>query len=134
MDGINLIPFVTGKMQGHPHDALFWRSGPYQTLLAGDWKLQVSDNPKRNWLFNLKDDPTEQRNLVDRDADRLNAQLAQLALGDGSGTRFDHWSIRRSGDFTHLRLHDRRRENRGRPPAYPASGEPTCQENDQRCR
>ena len=79
MDGVNLIPFLTGQAQGRPHASLFWRSGPYQTLLAGDWKLQVSDNPRKNWLFNLKDDPTERRNLAASDAHRLNELLAQLA-------------------------------------------------------
>ena len=79
MDGVNLIPFLTGQKQGRPHDSLFWRSGPYQTLLAGDWKLQVSENPKKTWLFNLGHDPTERLNLAESDAGRLNEMLIQLA-------------------------------------------------------
>src|SRR5262249_12653920 len=67
MDGVNLIPFVTGQKEGRPHDSLFWRSGPYRTVLAGDWKLQVAEHPDKRWLFNLSQDPTERHNLADAD-------------------------------------------------------------------
>ncbi|MBY0568779.1 MAG: sulfatase-like hydrolase/transferase [Hyphomonadaceae bacterium] len=63
VDGVNLLPFLTGEDTNAPHQALFWRSGPYRVVRAGDWKLQVSENPNRVWLFNLRDDPTEQRDL-----------------------------------------------------------------------
>lgn len=66
IDGVNLLPFLRGEAHGEPHDALFWRSGHYQTVLAGGWKLQVSQRPQRNWLFHLADDPTEK---VDHSAD-----------------------------------------------------------------
>jgi arylsulfatase A-like enzyme len=82
MDGVNLIPFALGTSPGRPHDSLFWRSGPYQTVLAGDWKLQVAERPKKSWLFNLKDDPTERTNLADRHPDKLNELLALLATYD----------------------------------------------------
>ena len=39
--------------------ACFWRSGAYEAVRDGDWKLQVSRNPKRVWLFDLAKDPTE---------------------------------------------------------------------------
>jgi arylsulfatase A-like enzyme len=31
---------------------------------AGDWKLQVLDNPSKVWLFDLAADPTEHNNLA----------------------------------------------------------------------
>jgi arylsulfatase A-like enzyme len=45
IDGVNLIPFVRGDTAGPPHASLFWRSGHYKTVLAGGWKLQVSEHP-----------------------------------------------------------------------------------------
>lgn len=63
-DGVNLIPFLQGKNSGRPHDVLYWRSGDYSTLLAGDWKLQSAGKPKKDWLFDLKTDPTEKVNLA----------------------------------------------------------------------
>jgi len=78
MDGVNLLPFVTGTAVGRPHETLFWRSGPYKTLLDGDWKLQVSEHPKKTWLFNLKNDPTEQKNLADGDPAQVKTLVAVL--------------------------------------------------------
>ncbi len=49
-------------------------------LLAGDWKLQVSERPAKTWLFDLASDPTEQHDLADARPDKraeLEALLAQ---------------------------------------------------------
>lgn len=83
VDGVNLIPFLEGKETGRPHQTLYWRSGDYKTLLDGDWKLQVSERPKKNWLFNLKDDPTEQKNLVDVHPEKVAELMAALLEVDG---------------------------------------------------
>jgi arylsulfatase A-like enzyme len=80
LDGVNLLPFVEGKEapDARPHKTLFFRSGDYKTLLSGDWKLQVSERPKKNWLFNLKDDPTEKVNLADAQPEKLQELMAEL--------------------------------------------------------
>ncbi|PTU33131.1 sulfatase-like hydrolase/transferase [Stenotrophobium rhamnosiphilum] len=79
-DGVNLVPFIQGKDGGHPHDALYWRSGDYSTLLAGDWKLQSAEKPKKDWLFNLKNDPTEKVDLSAKDPDKLAELKALMAV------------------------------------------------------
>ena len=38
-DGVNLLPFLTGKMSGRPHEALYWRLGQHMAIRKGDWKL-----------------------------------------------------------------------------------------------
>lgn len=43
---------------------LYWKSGHYSAIRYGEWKLQMAGNPQKTWLFNLKDDPTEQHNLA----------------------------------------------------------------------
>jgi arylsulfatase A-like enzyme len=82
MDGVNLIPFITGQAQGHPHASLFWRSGGYATVLTGDWKLQVAEHPPMQWLFNLNADPTEHDNLADAEPDKLKELVALLGSID----------------------------------------------------
>lgn len=82
IDGVDLVPFVRGEKAGVPHDALIWRSGHYQAVLAGGWKLQVSQRPEKAWLFDLNGDPTEQRSLVDEQPDRVRALRALLAAHD----------------------------------------------------
>lgn len=73
IDGVNLLPYARGEKTGAVHDAIFWRSGGLQVVLAGDWKYQVDTRQNKMWLFNLKADPTEQTNLIDKEKDRANA-------------------------------------------------------------
>ena len=77
IDGVDLVPHVTGEAQGVPHERLFWRTGGYQVVLADGYKLQVSDPPGKTWLFHLPSDPTEQRDLADAAPERV-AALKQL--------------------------------------------------------
>ena len=83
LDGVNLVPFITGETQGVPHENMFWRSGDYKVLLAGDWKLQVTGNPDRSWLYNLKEDPTEKSNLAETQPEKLASMRAILDRIDG---------------------------------------------------
>jgi arylsulfatase A-like enzyme len=79
VDGVDLLPFVTGAAQGVPHRALFWRSGASQSALVDGWKLNVSDPPGRSWLFDMNVDPTEQRDLSSERPDKLAELQAALA-------------------------------------------------------
>ena len=80
IDGVDLIPYVTGAATGEPHETLFWRSGHYQVVLSEDggtgdwWKMSVADIPDKVWLYNLTTDPTEQTNV----ADSMPAKVAEL--------------------------------------------------------
>ncbi len=78
IDGVNLLPFIKGETPGRPHDVLFWRTDAYLTVRGGDWKLQVSEMPKKDWLFNLATDPTEKINLAGKEPERVAALKAQL--------------------------------------------------------
>lgn len=82
MDGVDLLPFVTGKAAGDPHASLYWRSGGYRTVLADGWKLQVLNTPKKTWLFDLRSDPTEKRNVADKHPDKVRELSAVLAAQD----------------------------------------------------
>jgi arylsulfatase A-like enzyme len=78
IDGVNLIPYLRGEAQGGPNQRIFWRSGPYRAVRDGDWKLQVSETPNRVWLFNLRDDPTEQHELSAQEPERVAAMRAMI--------------------------------------------------------
>ncbi|MDZ4376361.1 MAG: sulfatase-like hydrolase/transferase [Phenylobacterium sp.] len=77
MDGVDLIPYVTGKTLGRPHETLFWRTGPYRVVRAGDWKLQVTERPQKDWLYDLSSDPTERVNLAEAMPEKV-AELKRL--------------------------------------------------------
>ncbi|WP_374571996.1 sulfatase-like hydrolase/transferase [Phenylobacterium sp.] len=75
-DGVNLIPYVSGKDSETPHDVLYWERDPYETILAGDWKLWRAKDGSVKMLFNLKDDPNEAHNLYDSRPDKV-AELSK---------------------------------------------------------
>jgi arylsulfatase A-like enzyme len=65
LDGVDLMPYLTGKAEGKPHDTLYWRFGEQWAVRHGDYKLVASridgTTPK---LFNLKDDVGESKDLT----------------------------------------------------------------------
>jgi arylsulfatase A-like enzyme len=75
LDGVNLIPFLSGKKNRVPHDAIYWRFGQQMAIRMGDYKLvrydinadtntgesQPVTSPK---LYNLKDDIGETKDLT----------------------------------------------------------------------
>jgi arylsulfatase A-like enzyme len=77
IDGVNLLPFLTGAAAGAPHDHLYWRSGHYSMIIQAGWKLQRLEDPHRLWLYNLAADPTEHRNLAAANPAKV-AQLTAL--------------------------------------------------------
>ena len=83
IDGVDLVPYVLGEQEGAPHDALFWRTGPYEVVRAGDWKLQTSvqapDGSTRTWLFDLANDPTERNDLSAQNPGKVTELRALIA-------------------------------------------------------
>jgi arylsulfatase A-like enzyme len=82
IDGIDLVKIARGEPDARTHDALYWRSGHYRSVLAGDWKLQVSERPKQTWLFDMRADPTEKTNLAELRPDKVAELGAILAKED----------------------------------------------------
>jgi arylsulfatase A-like enzyme len=82
IDGTNLLPFVTGRATPLASRTLFWRSGGYEAVRDGNWKLQVSRNPPRIWLFNLGADPTERMDLSAVRPDVVKHLRVELAAHD----------------------------------------------------
>ena len=65
MEGVNLIPFVSGQRKGAPHDLLFWRSGGSWSVLAADGTKHLKDHDSKTpQLFYLPDDVGESNDLL----------------------------------------------------------------------
>ncbi len=93
IDGQNMLTAATGEGTiERPDDAIFWSSGFYKVVRAGDWKLQVNGRQQKSWLFNLAEDPTEQNNLADSRADKRAELEALLAA---------HWADARPPLYPH---------------------------------
>ena len=77
LDGVNLLPFLDGRVVGDPHEMLFWRRGVAAAVRAGDWKLIRSEsNP--TLLFDLAQDLGETENLAPQHPGLVNELLAAL--------------------------------------------------------
>ncbi len=84
LDGVNLLPFLTGEAKGSPHEALYWRLGGMMAVRQGDWKLvKASEGPLRETnpevlkdlsqaeLYNLAEDIGEKNNLAANSPDKF---------------------------------------------------------------
>ena len=79
IDGKNLLPLAQGTGEiSRIDDAMFWQSGHYRVVRAGNWKLQVNGRLNKQWLFDLGADPTEQHNLAEERPEKLGELLAIL--------------------------------------------------------
>lgn len=76
MDGVDLIPYMTGKKSGEIHDVLYWSvekgddKDVYKNEFAirkGNWKLVSDPKQQKDYnLYNLESDPFEQNGLKDK--------------------------------------------------------------------
>ena len=62
-DGIDLLPYLTKPGTDLPPRALFWRFWGQSAVRSGDWKL-LRAGDEQAFLFNLKDDREERRNVI----------------------------------------------------------------------
>jgi arylsulfatase A-like enzyme len=77
-DGVNLIPYLTGKAEGSPHDALFWREAE-----GACWAVRTVQAKfvKKTWnapgfeLYDMLTDPYESENIM-QDRPGLTARMA----------------------------------------------------------
>ncbi len=63
LDGVNLLPYLTGQNKAAPHEALYWRFGPQWAVRKGDWKLLSAAQGSAE-LYNLAEDLSEKSNLA----------------------------------------------------------------------
>ncbi len=71
-DGTNLMPYLTGRNPGRPHDQLLWYFRGRGALRVDDWKLVKAHRKKNTFeLYNLANDEGEANNLAQTEADRL---------------------------------------------------------------
>jgi arylsulfatase A-like enzyme len=64
IDGINLLPHLSGKASSPPHETLFWRTGGGEAAAVrqGNWKLVKTSG--RTELYDLEADIGEKKDLA----------------------------------------------------------------------
>ncbi|MEX0321393.1 MAG: sulfatase-like hydrolase/transferase [Puniceicoccaceae bacterium] len=107
LDGVDLLPYLTGKNKGKPHSKLFWRSGEDRyAARVGDWKI-VSERGYGVELFNLKEDIAESNNLAMANPEKL--EMLQKAYKEWSGQMMKPQWIRQ--DSTNAEIGGKLKEN-----------------------
>lgn len=87
IDGVDILGSDPAAPVGKRRDdAIYWQSAYYRAVRQGDWKLQMTERPRKTWLFNLKDDPTEKRDLASSNPGKV-AQLRKLLDNHRKGAR-----------------------------------------------
>ncbi len=79
LDGVNLLPYICKKKkpEERPHSELYWSLGPRAAIRDLDYKL-VSNDSKTYYLFDLKNDRSETKNLIDSKPMLTNRLLEKL--------------------------------------------------------
>ncbi|MBE7498023.1 MAG: sulfatase-like hydrolase/transferase [Verrucomicrobiaceae bacterium] len=103
LDGVNLLPYLTGEKKDAPHEFLAWRWMAQSALREGNWKLLRGGD--REYLYDLATDLEEKHNLASQHpeiATRLRAKLTLwcaeltppgLALGPMAATWNDYFDF-----------------------------------------
>ena len=77
LDGVNLIPFLSGENTAAPHDTLCWRFWEQAAIREGQWKY-ISGGKSTELLFDLSSDEHETKNLIASDPKRAAAMREKL--------------------------------------------------------
>jgi len=96
LDGVDLMPYLTGKLTSRPHQTLYWRYGPQWAIRHGDLKLVVSKGGSgQPELYDLATDIGESKDLASAQSakvielqalwDKWNAEQAPASTPDASG-------------------------------------------------
>jgi len=77
IDGVDLIPYLTGQDRKPPHEVLFWRRYSNHAIRKGDWKL-VHHDGREPELYNLADDISETTDLAASNPETFRQMLETL--------------------------------------------------------
>jgi arylsulfatase A-like enzyme len=96
IEGVNLLPYLTGDKTDAPHEALYWRFGPQVAIRKGNWKLvkgagsqgvdaaerRARSNMEGAELYDLANDISETKNLASQQPEKVKELAAD----------WDHWN------------------------------------------
>lgn len=91
LEGVDLMPYLSGNEKGNPHDALFWRFGKQMAIRQGEWKLVKYDlgaegksGLSASCLYNLQNDIGEATDLSAKHPEKVKELQAAWDAWDKS--------------------------------------------------
>jgi arylsulfatase A-like enzyme len=110
IDGVDLVPFLSGASAGRPHETLFWRFGSQWAARKGDWKLVVSKGGSgRPELYDLAADPGEKTDRAGSEPARV-AELQAL---------YNAWNVEQATPIVADREKTAKKNRKGKPGRRP---------------
>lgn len=72
-DGVNLIPYLTSKKTGRPHDILYWvwTGGQKKAIRDGDIKVVTMNGGRKYMMFDLSKDISEKNDISKKYPEKL---------------------------------------------------------------
>ncbi len=65
IDGVNLIPYLSGKKSGSPHEYLYWKNPDKDIDVIRDDRYKYLRIKNDEYIFDLKNDISEESNIID---------------------------------------------------------------------
>ena len=99
LDGLSLLPVFKGRRKAPGHPWLYWEFPEYggqQALRMGKWKalrLEMQKGNLKTLLFNLEEDPREERNIAAEHPDVV-AQIERIMAGEHRRSPIARFRIR----------------------------------------
>ncbi len=84
LDGVDLLPYLTGSKSGSPHERLFWRTGggAHLAMREANWKLVLHEHSEPE-LYDLAQDPSEKNDIALANLPRVRDLRAKLQQWHG---------------------------------------------------
>ncbi len=77
VDGVSLLPHITGAIDKRPHQTLFWKKENRAAIRDGDWKLiRFPDRPAE--LYDVSTDTSEVRDLASEYPEKVRQMYQKL--------------------------------------------------------
>ena len=78
LDGVNLVPYLSGKKKGEPHEQLYWRFWDQAATRMGKWKFLKAGS--KEFLFDLESKEQEHKNVIEKYPDLAKKMKENLEI------------------------------------------------------
>lgn len=99
LDGVSLIPYLSGKKKGNPHEILFWRKMDTRAVRMGDYKLIITHGID-SVLYNVKSDQEEMNNILDKEPQIYRRMAQKLKQWEDKECIEPLWTEKGWGEIT----------------------------------